>query len=409
MTSTQLNIDNIRKEFPNLAVKVHNKPLIYFDNAATTLKPQVVIDAVTAHYRSYTSNVHRGVHALSEKATAAYEGAREKVKTFINAPKSAQIIFTRGTTESINLVAQSFGRKFLNKGDEILISAMEHHSNIVPWQMLCEERGCVLKVIPMNDKGELIYEEFLRLLSDKTKFISIVYISNSLGTINPVKDIIDQARQRNIPVLVDAAQAITHGPIDVQSLDCDFLAFSAHKMYGPTGVGVLYGKESLLNQMPPYQGGGDMISSVTFEKTTYNTIPYKFEAGTPNVAGVIGLGAAVDYMLTLDFNLIATYKKELLEYATAQLNSIEGLRFIGQANEKTSIISFVMKDIHPHDLGTIVDSEGVAIRTGHHCTQPVMKYFNVPATARASLAHYNTKDEIDILVKAIHKAKTIFK
>lgn len=403
-----LNLKQIRSDFPNLNVSVHNKPLIYLDNAATTLKPQCVIDAISDHYTNTTSNVHRGVHALSQKATEQYESARGKVQKFINAKHSHEIIFTKGTTESINLVASSF-RKLVSEGDEIIITEMEHHSNIVPWQMLCEQRGCVLRVAPMNDSGEIIWEEFEKLITKKTKLISVVYISNSLGTINPIKKIIERAHKDNIPVLVDGAQAVSHCPIDVQELDCDLFVFSAHKLFGPTGTGVLYGKEALLNQMPPYQGGGDMIASVTFEKTTYNHLPYKFEAGTPNIAGVIGLGAAIDYLKQFDFTEIMKYKKELLDYGTKKLSEIKGLKLIGTARDKTSILSFVLAEAHPHDIGTIVDGEGVAIRTGHHCTQPVMKHFKVPATSRASLSFYNTKEEIDALVKAIGKVKEIFK
>jgi len=403
------NIKKIREDFPNLYIKVRGKSLVYLDNAATTLKPKSVIEVTQKHYSEGNSNVHRGVHFLSEQATADYEQSRQKVKELLNAHSAHEIIFTRGTTESINLVAQSFGRAFFNKGDEIVISHMEHHSNIVPWQILCEQTGCALKVIPINDQGELIWEEFLKLLGPKTRLVSIVHISNSLGTINPIEDIIHEAHKRNIPVLIDGAQSVSNTAIDVQKLDCDFLAFSGHKLFGPTGIGVLYGKEKWLEKMPPYQGGGDMIASVTFPKTTYNHLPYKFEAGTPNIAGVIGLGTAVDYVRSIGFEPINDHKKELLEYGTRQLQTIPGLRLIGTAQHKSSILSFVLSDIHPHDLGTIVDQEGVAIRTGHHCTQPVMQRFNVPATARASLAHYNTKEEIDALVKALLKVKEIFK
>jgi len=404
-----LNIEKIRKDFPNLHVKVRGKPLVYFDNAATTFKPQVVIDAINEHYTHATSNVHRGVHSLSEKATAQFEETRKKIQQFINAKETSEVIFTKGTTESINLVAHSFGRAFLQEGDEILISEMEHHSNIVPWQLLCEEKGTVLKIIPMNDQGEIIFEEFEKLLNEKTKLVSVVHISNSLGTINPIKKMIDAAHAVKAKVFIDGAQSIGHASIDVQELDCDYFAFSAHKLHGPTGVGVLYGKKEILNQMTPYQGGGDMIASVTFEKTTYNVLPYKLEAGTPNVAGVIGLGSAVDYILSIGLNTIKDYKQELLLSTTQALNQIEGLKLIGTANEKTSIVSFVLADAHAHDIGTIVDEEGVAIRTGHHCTQPVMKHFGVPATSRASLSFYNTKEEIEVLVRAIEKVKEIFK
>ena len=402
------DIHRIRQDFPNLTVTVRGKKLAYLDNAATTFKPRQVIESCTRHYSSGVANVHRGVHYLSEMATEEYERSRVKVRDFINAADLSEIIFTRGTTESINLVAQCYGRSFLKAGDEIVISAMEHHSNIVPWQMLCEHNGCVLKVIPIDDHGDIIFEEYLRLLTSKTKFVSIVHVSNSLGTVNPVEEVIAEAHKKGALVLVDGAQAVSHAKVDVRELDCDFFAFSGHKLFGPTGIGVLYGKRSLLDKMPPYQGGGDMISSVTFEKTTYNVLPYKFEAGTPNIAGAIGLGAAVDYVGSVGLSEITHYKDELLDYGTKALSTIPGLSLIGTARKKSSILSFTISDIHPHDLGTIVDSEGVAIRTGHHCTQPVMKRFNIPATARASLAFYNTKEEIDLLVKAIHKAMEIF-
>ncbi len=403
-----LDVQKIRQDFPNLHVTVHGKPLVYFDNAATTFKPRPVVEAMDAYYQKYTSNVHRGIHELSEKATAAYEGTRGKVQKFLNARDSREIIFTRGTTESINLVAYSYGRHFLNAGDEILISEMEHHSNIVPWQMLCEEKGCVLKVIPFNDEGELVYEKFERLLTAKTKLLSIVYISNSLGTINPVKKMIKAAHGRGALVLVDAAQAVGHRQVDVQDLDCDFLAFSGHKLFGPTGVGVLYGKAEFLNKMPPFQGGGDMISSVTFEKTTYNTLPYKFEAGTPPVAEVIGLGAAIDYVLSIGFERIAACEQSLLEYGTRALQKVPGLKLIGTAQKKVSILSFVLPGVHAHDIGTLVNDEGIAIRTGHHCTQPVMQHFGVPATSRVSLSFYNTTAEIDRLVEALIKVRQVF-
>lgn len=403
------NVTKIRKDFPNLSITVHGKPLVYLDNAATTLKPNAVVEAMNNHYRTGVSNVHRGVHFLSEHATLAFEGAREKVRKFLNARKSQEIIFTRGSTESINLVAQSYGRQFIKSGDEIIISHMEHHSNIVPWQILCQQTGAVLKVVPINDAGEFIFDEYVKLLSPKTKLVSVVYVSNSLGTVNPVEKIIATAHQQGAKVLLDAAQAVTYKSIDVQALDCDFLVFSGHKIFGPTGVGVLYGKENLLEQMPPYQGGGDMIKSVSFTGTTYNALPYKFEAGTPAIAEVIGLGAAIDYVQSIGLEAMDKHKKDLLEYGSKVLSSIDGLRLIGTAKEKTAILSFVLGDIHPHDLGTIVDEQGVAIRTGHHCTQPVMERFKVPATARASLAFYNTKEELDVLGKAIDKAKEIFK
>ncbi len=404
-----IDVNKIRSDFPNLHIQVHGKPLVYLDNAATTLKPRRVIDAMVKHFEQGTSNVHRGVHFLSEQGTLAFEESRKTVQGFLKARKSQEIIFTRGATESINIVAQSYGRTFLKRGDEVLISAMEHHSNIVPWQMLCEQTGCVLKVVPINKQGEIIWDEFLRLLTPRTKIVSVVWVSNSLGTVNPVANIIKEAHKHGAVVLIDGAQAVTHVQVDVQALDCDFFVFSGHKIFGPTGVGVLYGKEKLLEAMPPIQGGGDMIASVTFAKTTYNVLPYKFEAGTPAIAEVIALGEALRYFQSIDFEAMAAHKKELLEYGTKVLSAIPGVTLIGTAKDKTSILSFVVDGIHPHDLGTLVDEEGVAIRTGHHCTQPVMEFFGVPATARASLAFYNTKEELDILVKAIYKAKDVFK
>ncbi|HTR82345.1 MAG TPA: cysteine desulfurase [Bacteroidota bacterium] len=402
------DVARVREDFPILGQKVHGKPLVYFDNAATTQKPQTVIDVLSKYYSMQNANIHRGVHALSELATYEYEKARGKVKLFLNAADSREIIFVRGTTEGINLVAASYGRKFIKAGDEIIISAMEHHSNIVPWQLLCEQTGALLKVIPMNDAGELSLDEYDRLLTEKTKFVSVVYLSNSLGTINPVKEIIRKAHERNIPVLIDGAQSTSHLTIDVQALDCDFYAFSGHKVFGPTGIGGLYGKTRYLETMPPYQGGGDMISSVTFEKTTYNALPYKFEAGTPNIADTIALGAAIDYVHSVGLEGIRSYEKALLNYATERLSAVKGLRIIGTAKEKASVISFTMDNVHAHDVGTIVDQEGIAVRTGHHCTQPVMKRFGIPATARASFAFYNTTEEIDRLVDALGKVKEIF-
>lgn len=401
-------IAKIREDFPILKRKIHGKNLIYFDNAATSLKPNSVVDVIERHYRFETANVHRGIHTLSEQATAAYELARVKVQKFINAKETHEIIFTRGTTGSINLVAQSYGRHFLKKGDEILISHMEHHSNIVPWQILCEEKGCILKVIPIDDCGDIIFDEYKKLLNAKTKIVAINYISNTLGTINPIKDVICEAHRNKTLVLIDGAQAMAHLKVDVQDLDCDFFAFSSHKMFGPTGIGVLYGKTALLGQMPPADGGGDMIETVTFAKTTYNVLPQKFEAGTPHVAGVIGLGAAIDYLNTFDFEKIHNHEIELLNYATLALQKIEGLKIIGTAKEKSSIISFVIDGVHPHDLATLIDFEGVAIRTGHHCTQPLMERFGITATARASFAVYNTKEEIDEFITAIHKVKGLF-
>ena len=405
---TLYDVEKIRSDFPILQTKVHGKPLVYLDNAATSQKPITVITKAQEYYSSMNSNIHRGVHALSQVATEAYEMARIKIKNFINSLGKNEIIFTRGTTESINLVAQAYGRANIKEDDEIIISEMEHHSNIVPWQMICDEKNAKLKIIPINDEGEIIFEEFERLITHRTKFISVVYVSNSLGTINPVKKIIKLAHQNNIPVLLDAAQAVNHIPIDVQELDCDFLAFSGHKIYGPTGIGVLYGKINLLESMPPYQGGGDMISRVTFEKTTYNELPYKFEAGTPNIAGVIGLGEAIDYITNIGIDNIALHEKYLLDYATEVIADIPGLKIIGTAKEKVSVLSFVLDNIHPHDIGTFLDFEGVAIRTGHHCTQPVMDRYGIPATSRASFAMYNTKDEIDILIKGLTKIIGVF-
>jgi cysteine desulfurase/selenocysteine lyase len=398
----------VREDFPILHREVNGKPLVYLDNAATAQKPQLVIDTLDRFYREENSNVHRGVHFLSQLATDEYEKARVTAQHFLNAAEPREIIFVRGTTEGINLVASTFGRSNVKAGDEILISAMEHHSNIVPWQILCEEKGAILRVAPINDAGELRLDEFEKLLSSKTKLVAVVHLSNALGTLNPVAKIIEMAHRRNIPVLLDGAQAAPHLKVDVRDLDCDFYVFSGHKLYGPTGIGVLYGKAALLEAMPPYQGGGEMISSVTFEKTTYNTIPNKFEAGTPHVAGAVGLAAAIDYLSTLDREAVETYEHELLFYATQALLQVPGLRIIGTAREKAGVISFVLDSIHPHDIGTIVDQEGIAIRTGHHCAQPVMDRFGVPATARASLAFYNTKPEIDALVSGLHKVKEVF-
>ncbi|MBI4535718.1 MAG: cysteine desulfurase [Ignavibacteriae bacterium] len=392
-----------RHHFPVLRQQVNGKPLVYFDNAATSQKPQVVIDTIMRYYQEENSNIHRGVHYLSERATRAYEAAREKLQKFINAASYEEVIFVRGTTEAINLVASSYGRTNVKRGDEVLISALEHHSNIVPWQMVCEEKGATLRVIPMNDKGELQLDQYEKQLTNRTKIVAITHVSNAIGTINPIKEMIAMARLRGIPVLVDGAQAVPHMKVDVQDLDCDFYAFSSHKMFGPTGVGILYGKKSLLEAMPPYQGGGDMIKSVTFEKTIYNDLPNKFEAGTPSIASGIGFGAAVDYLKNIDMQGVATYEHELLTYATEQLSSIRGVRIIGTANEKAAVLSFVIDGIHPHDIGTILDDEGIAIRTGHHCAQPVMQRFGVPATARASVAFYNLKDEVDVLVRGVHK------
>lgn len=400
--ATAFDVNRVRKDFPILQLKVHGKPLVYLDNAATSQKPQAVLDALDQYYRAENANIHRGVHYLSEVATRGYEGTRAKIQRFLNAASEREIIFVRGTTEAANLVAHSYGRAQLKAGDEIIITGMEHHSNIVPWQMLCEDTGAKLRVVPLNNNGELILEEFETLLNSHTKLVALVHVSNSLGTINPIKKIIALAHERKVAVFIDGAQAVPHMAVDVHALDCDFYAFSGHKIFGPTGIGVLYAKESLLKKMRPYQGGGDMIKSVTFEKTTYNDLPHRFEAGTPDIAGVIGLGAALDYVSGLGYDKIAAHEHELLEYATAALLTIPGLKIIGTAKHKASVISFVLDGIHPHDVGTILDRSGIAVRTGHHCTQPVMKRFNVPATSRASFAFYNTTAEIDALVQGIH-------
>ena len=400
--------EKIREDFPILWTKVHGKPLVYLDNAATTQKPQAVLDTLMRYYTEENSNVHRGVHFLSQVATQSYESGRTRVRQFLNASHDREIIFTRGATEGINLVAQSYGRKHLRAGDEVIVSAMEHHSNIVPWQMICEEKRASLKVIPMNDAGELLMDEYERLLSDRTKIVAVAHVSNVLGTINPISDIIGLAHRRGIPVLVDGAQAIPHMPVDVRALDCDFYVFSGHKLFGPTGIGVLYGKAELLESMPPYQGGGDMISAVSFEKTVYNALPHKFEAGTPNIAGTIGLAAAIEYVEKIGMQQIAAYESELLDYGTELLAAIPGLRMRGTAKEKAGVFSFLLDGIHAHDFGTILDLEGVAIRAGHHCAMPVMKRFGVPAAARASLAFYNTRADLDALAKAIHKAIEVF-
>ncbi len=403
-----LDVARIREDFPILKQMVNGKPLVYLDNAATSQKPQAVIDALVRYYTTENSNVHRGVHTLSQQATEEYEAARSRVRQFINAGSDEEIIFVRGTTEGINLVAQTFGRQNIGEGDEIIISTMEHHSNIVPWQILCEEKGARLRIIPINDAGELLLDEYEKLLSPRTKLVSIVHQSNALGTINPAEEIAEMAHRQGVPVLLDGAQSIAHMPIDVQKLGCDFYAFSGHKLYGPTGIGALYGRAELLESMPPYQAGGEMIRSVTFEKTLYNSLPNKFEAGTPNIAGSIGLGAAIDYVNELGMERITAYESQLLEYGTECLESIGGLRLIGTARRKGGVLSFVMDGVHPHDIGTILDSEGIAVRTGHHCTQPLMDRFGVPATARASLAFYNTKEEIDALVKGIDRVNEVF-
>ena len=407
-TAGSLDVVRIREDFPILKQKVNGKPLVYLDNAATSQKPQVVIDTLTRYYATENSNIHRGVHSLSQQATQEYEDTRAKIRQFLNASDDREIIFVRGTTEGINLVAQSYGRQNVGEGDEVVISAMEHHSNIVPWQILCQEKGAHLRVIPMNDDGELLMDEYEGLLGPRTKLVSVVHMSNSLGTINPVRQMVEMAHGHGIPVLLDGAQSTPHMAIDVQELGCDFFVFSGHKLFGPTGIGALYGRAELLESMPPYQGGGDMIKSVTFEKTLYNALPYKFEAGTPNIAGVIGLGAAVDYVSALGLDNTSAYEGTLLEYGTERLSAISGLRLLGTAREKAGILSFVLDGVHPHDIGTILDSEGIAVRTGHHCTQPVMERFGVAATARASLAFYNTKEEIDTLVRGIDKVMEVF-
>ena len=402
------DVERVRADFPILCRQIREHPLVYLDNAATTQKPRAVLDAIARYYANGNANIHRGVYVLSEEATAAYDAARVTVQRFLNARAAREIIFTRNTTESINLVAQSFGRRQVGAGDEVLITHMEHHSNIVPWQLLCEQMGARLRVAPIDDRGVLQMDEFERLITPRTRMIAVVHLSNSLGTINPVRDIVELAHRHGVPVLIDASQSVYHMPVDVQALDCDFLCFTGHKTYGPTGIGVLYGRESLLEAMPPYQGGGDMIRSVTFEKTTYADLPNKFEAGTPNIAGVVGLGAALAYLSGIGFAAIAPHEADLLAYGTAALSEVKGLRFIGTAPEKASILAFVMKGAHPHDVGTIVDTEGVAIRTGHHCTQPIMDRFGVPATARASIAMYTTRAEIDALVRALERVREMF-
>jgi cysteine desulfurase / selenocysteine lyase len=402
------NVRKIRADFPILNQKIRGKPLVYLDNAATTQKPQAVINAITRYYERDNANIHRGVHFLSEHATEEHDEARATIKSFINAADSKEIIFVRGATEAINLVAQTYGRTRVGAGDEVLITAMEHHSNIVPWQFLCDEKGAKLRVAPINDAGELLLDEYANLLGHKTKLVAATHVSNALGSITPIRRMIELAHAQNIPVLVDGAQAVPHLKVDVQALDCDFYAFSGHKIYGPTGIGVLYGKAALLEAMPPYQGGGDMIASVTFEKTLFNRLPFKFEAGTPDISGAIGLGAAIRYVDALGIEKIASYEHDLLVYATEKVSAIPGVRLVGTAEEKAGVLSFIMEGIHPHDIGTILDQEGIAIRTGHHCSQPVMQRFDIPATARASLALYNTREEIDILVSGIQKVREVF-
>lgn len=406
--TSEFDVRRARADFPAIHQDVHGKPLVYLDSAASTLKPQVVIDEVVDVYSKDSANIHRAVHLLSQRATARYEDAREKVRAFLNAPRTSEVIFTRGTTESVNLVAQSWARTFLRRDDEVMITELEHHSNIVPWQIVCEQVGAELVVVPMTDEGEITVDAFESQLSTRTRIAAISHVSNALGTILPVQEMVRLAHEQGAVVLVDGAQAVAHVPVDVQALDCDFYAFSGHKLYGPTGIGVLYGRERLLEGMPPYQGGGDMIRSVTFEETTYNDLPYKFEAGTPNIAGAIGLGAAIDYFTSWDLAAVHEHERHLLRYATDALSSIAGLRIVGTAPQKVAAISFLMEQAHPHDIGTIVDAEGVAIRTGHHCAQPVMEHFDIAATARASLGIYNTTEDIDVLVRSLHKVKDWF-
>ncbi|MDQ0107602.1 cysteine desulfurase/selenocysteine lyase [Chitinophaga terrae (ex Kim and Jung 2007)] len=402
-----LDVEKVRKDFPILGTQVHGKPLVYFDNGATTQKPQVVIDAEARYYENYNSNVHRGVHHLSQVATNAYEQARQTVASFINAAHSHEIIFTKGTTDGINLVANAMSRRFLKAGDTVIISAMEHHSNIVPWQIACEDNGATLKVIPINEKGELQMEAFKAMLDETVKIVAVTYVSNTMGTINPVEEIIELAHAKNIPVLIDAAQAIQHISIDVQALKPDFLAFSGHKIYGPTGTGVLYGTTEWLNKLPPYQGGGDMIKTVTFAKTTYNELPYKFEAGTPNIAGAIALAAGIEYLQGLGLEKVQQYEEELMTYALQELRKIDGLRLIGDAAHRSGAISFLVHNIHPFDMGELLDQQGIAVRTGHHCTEPLMDLFRIPGTVRASLSFYNTKEEVDMLVAGVKRAASM--
>jgi len=405
---SDFDIERVRSDFPILQQKIHGHPLVYLDNAATSQKPRAVIDAIVSYYERDNANIHRGVHYLSERATEEFENARKTVHNFLHAARPSEIIFVRSATEAINLVAQTYGRAHVGAGDEVVITAMEHHSNIVPWQMLCEEKSAKLRVAPINDEGELILEEFERLLGPKTKLVSVGHVSNALGTINPLKQLIKLAHAKNIPVLVDGAQAIPRLPVNVQDLECDFYVLSGHKTYGPTGIGILYGKQALLEAMPPYQGGGDMISSVTFEKTTYNKVPHKFEAGTPDMSGAVGLRAAIEYLNRLGMENIEKYEHELLVYATQKVTALPGVRVIGTAKEKAGVLSFVIEGVHPHDVGTILDQEGIAIRTGHHCAQPVMDRYKIDATARASFGLYNTKEEIDALVKGIKKVQEVF-
>jgi cysteine desulfurase / selenocysteine lyase len=405
---TTFDVEKIRRDFPILNERVHGKPLVYLDSANTSQKPQAVLDAMDGYYRHANANIHRATHLLSERATALYEGARAKAAAFINAPDPRNIVLTKGTTDGINLVAQSYGRSMLRAGDEIVISWLEHHSNIVPWQLLCEQVGAVLRVVPIDDLGEIDLDQYAAALSPRTKLVAISHVSNALGTVNPIPTVIEQAHARGAVVLVDGAQAAPHFRVDVQSLDCDFYVFSSHKMYGPTGVGVLYGRGELLEAMPPYQGGGDMIASVTFEKTLYNVVPYRFEAGTPNIGGVVGFGTAVDYLMAIDREAALAHEDDVLEYASARVREIPGARIIGQARNKTGVLSFLLEGVHPHDAGTILDSEGVAVRTGQHCAQPIMDRYGITATIRASLGIYNTREEIDVLVRALERVRGVF-
>lgn len=403
-----LDVDRVREAFPILRRPVRGKPLVYLDNANTTQRPEPVLAATDRFYRETNANVHRSTYLLSEQATQAYEGARETVRRYLNAASTKEIVFTRGTTEAINLVASSYGAAFVKAGDEVLITGMEHHSNIVPWQLLCERTGAVLKVAPLDDRGDVILDAWEGLLSERTRIVAVLQVSNALGTVNPVRWMAGKAHERGVPILVDGAQAVPHLPVDVKALDCDFFALSGHKVYGPTGIGVLYGREEWLRRMPPYQGGGDMIASVTFEKTTYNSLPYRFEAGTGNLAGAVGLGAALDFVSSVGIEAIGAHEKDLLEYGTRRLLEVPGLRMIGTAKEKASVLSFVLGEVHPHDVGTILDQEGICVRTGHHCAQPVMARYDVPATVRASLAMYNTREEIDALVGGLSKVREVF-
>ncbi|HVE58201.1 MAG TPA: cysteine desulfurase [Pyrinomonadaceae bacterium] len=405
---SSFDVNKIREDFPVLSQEVNGKPLVYLDNGASSQVSNLVIERGTHYLEQEHSNIHRGVHYLSQHATTAYEAAREKVKRFINAPSAKECIFVRGTTEGVNLVAYSYGRKFIGEGDEIILSQMEHHANIIPWQVVAEEKGALIRVIPMNERGELIIEEYENMLNERTKIVAVTHVSNSLGTINPIKEMIATAHKFGVPVLIDGAQAVPHFPVDVQDLDADFYVFSGHKMFAPTGSGILYGKKEFLDKMPPYQTGGSMIRTVTFEKTTYAGLPEKFEAGTPAIAAGIGLGAAIDYLNSIDFEAAARYEHELLEYATEKLSAIEGVRIIGTAKEKASVLSFTIENVHPHDIGTILDQQGIAVRAGHHCAQPVMQFFNVPATARASFAFYNTREEVDKLAEAVEKVIEVF-